>query len=38
MTDLINEIPGGNISSPKGFSAGATFAGLKTFAEDKLDL
>lgn len=38
MNELITEIAGGNIISPKGYSAGATFAGLKTFAEDKLDL
>ena len=38
MTDLINEIPEGNVTSPIGYSAGTTFAGLKTFAEDKLDL
>ena len=38
MTNLINEIPEGNVTSPIGYSAGTTFAGLKTFAEDKLDL
>ena len=29
---------GGTVTSPKGFVAGATYAGLKTYAEDKLDL
>ncbi|MBI4338389.1 MAG: bifunctional glutamate N-acetyltransferase/amino-acid acetyltransferase ArgJ [Chloroflexi bacterium] len=28
----------GTITSPKGFQAGATFAGMKTFAQDKYDL
>ncbi|MFQ5860257.1 MAG: bifunctional glutamate N-acetyltransferase/amino-acid acetyltransferase ArgJ [Dehalococcoidia bacterium] len=31
-------LPGGTITSAKGFVAGATFAGMKTYAEDKLDL
>jgi glutamate N-acetyltransferase/amino-acid N-acetyltransferase len=28
----------GTITSPRGFSAGATYAGIRTYAEDKLDL
>ena len=28
----------GSVVSPRGFLAGATYAGLKTYAEDKLDL
>lgn len=38
MPANINFIDGGSVTSPQGFSAGATYAGLKTFAEDKLDL
>ena len=38
MTTTISFIDGGSVTSPQGFSAGATYAGLKTFAEDKLDL
>ena len=38
MTTTISFIDGGSVTSPQGFSAGATYAGLKSFAEDKLDL
>ena len=38
MTTTISFIDGGSVTSPQGFSAGATYAGLKTFAEDTLDL
>ena len=38
MTTTISFIDGGSVTSPQGFSAGATYAGLKTFAKDKLDL
>ena len=38
MPANIKFIDGGSVTSPQGFSAGATYAGLKTFAEDKLDL
>ena len=38
MTTTISFIDGGSVTSPQGFSAGATYAGLQTFAEDKLDL
>ena len=38
MTTTISFIDGGSVTSPQGFSAGATYAGLNTFAEDKLDL
>ena len=34
----IQSVDGGTVSSPLGFSAGATYAGLKTYGEDKLDL
>lgn len=34
----IKIIPGGGITSPKGFSAGATYAGLKTNTREALDL
>ena len=29
---------GGTVTDPQGFTAGATYAGLKTYTEDKLDL
>ena len=40
MTDNfpITVVEGGTITTPKGFAAGATYAGLKTYAADKLDL
>ncbi|MEE2928249.1 MAG: bifunctional glutamate N-acetyltransferase/amino-acid acetyltransferase ArgJ [Chloroflexota bacterium] len=38
MPGAIEFVDGGTITTPRGFSAGATYAGLKTFAEDKLDL
>ena len=38
MTQEIRFIEGGTVTSPGEFVAGATFAGLKTHAEDKLDL
>jgi glutamate N-acetyltransferase/amino-acid N-acetyltransferase len=31
-------IPDGTVTSPKGYVAGAVFAGIKTYGEDKLDL
>ena len=31
-------IPEGSVTSPQGFLAGGTYAGLKTYGEDKLDL
>ncbi|MDE2780199.1 MAG: bifunctional glutamate N-acetyltransferase/amino-acid acetyltransferase ArgJ [Chloroflexota bacterium] len=38
MAGEIEFVDGGTITTPQGFMAGATYAGLKTFAEDKLDL
>jgi glutamate N-acetyltransferase/amino-acid N-acetyltransferase len=38
MAGAIEFVEGGTITTPQGFLAGATYAGLKTFAEDKLDL
>ena len=38
MAQEIRFVDQGTVTSPKGFVAGATFAGLKTYAEDKLDL
>ena len=38
MAGAIDFVDGGTVTSPQGFRAGATYAGLKTFAEDKLDL
>jgi glutamate N-acetyltransferase/amino-acid N-acetyltransferase len=38
MAGAITVVDGGTVTTPQGFSAGATFAGLKTYAEDKLDL
>ena len=38
MAGKISFVDGGSVTTPRGFSAGATYAGLKTYAEDKLDL
>lgn len=38
MAGQITLVEGGTVTTPLGFQAGATYAGLKTFAEDKLDL
>ncbi len=38
MAGSISLVEGGTVTTPQGFLAGATFAGLKTYAEDKLDL
>ncbi len=38
MAGEIKFIKGGTVTTPSGYSAGATYAGLKTYAEDKLDL
>lgn len=38
MAGAINFVDGGTLTTPQGFRAGATYAGLKTYAEDKLDL
>ena len=38
MSESISFVPNGTVTSPQGFQAGATFAGIKTYSEDKLDL
>ncbi len=38
MAAEITFVDGGTVTTPRGFSAGAAYAGLKTYAEDKLDL
>ena len=38
MTIELKWLEEGTITSPQGFSAGATYAGIRTYAEDKLDL
>ena len=38
MAGPINLVEGGTVTAARGFLAGATYAGLKTYAEDKLDL
>ena len=38
MAGAVEFVDGGTLTTPRGFRAGATYAGLKTFAEDKLDL
>ena len=38
MPGPITFIDDGTVTTPQGFSAGATYAGLKTYSEDKLDL
>jgi glutamate N-acetyltransferase/amino-acid N-acetyltransferase len=38
MSGPISFVEGGTVTTAMGFLAGATYAGLKTYAEDKLDL
>ncbi len=38
MSQQVTNVDKGTITSPKGFQAGATFVGMKSFAEDKYDL
>ena len=38
MSDETQFLPEGRVTSPRGFLAGATFAGMKTYSKDKLDL
>ena len=38
MAGEIRFVDGGTVTTPKGFAAGATYAGIKTYAADKLDL
>ncbi len=38
MAGAIEFVEGGTVTTPAGFVAGATYAGLKTYAADKLDL
>ena len=38
MAAKIDLVEGGTLTAARGFLAGATYAGLKTYAEDKLDL
>ena len=38
MDGPITHIDGGTITSAQGFKAGATYVGIKTFSEDKMDM
>ena len=38
MTSEFNRLEGGTVTSPKGYTAGATYSGIRTYTEDKLDL
>ena len=38
MSRKVQFIPGGTVTTPAGFQAGAAFAGIKTYAQDKLDM
>jgi glutamate N-acetyltransferase/amino-acid N-acetyltransferase len=38
MTHHLTPIPDGHVTTPAGFRAGAVYAGIKTYGEDKLDL
>ncbi len=38
MAGPISFVERGTVTTPRGFTAGATYAGLKTYSEDKLDL
>ena len=33
MAGQVTRVEGGTVTTPRGFQAGATYAGLKTFAE-----
>ena len=37
MPTEITEVPQGTVTSPQGFLAGATYAGIRTYSEDKVD-
>ena len=38
MAGTIKTVEGGTLTTVPGFLAGATYAGLKTYSEEKLDL
>ena len=38
MPGAINHVDGGTITTAKGFKAGGTYAGIKTYSEDKMDV
>ena len=38
MAGPINHVEGGTITTAKGFKAGGTYVGIKTFTEDKMDM
>ena len=38
MAGPINRVEGGTITNAKGFKAGGTYVGIKTFSEDKMDM
>lgn len=38
MQHTVTIVPEGNVTTPAGFRAGALYAGIKTYGEDKLDL
>ncbi len=38
MSDAVQFLPDGTVTTPQGFVAGATYAGMKTYSKDKLDL
>ncbi len=38
MAGPITHVDGGTITTAQGFKAGATYAGIKTFSEDKMDM
>ncbi len=38
MSNHVELLPEGTVTAPQGFVAGATFAGMKTYTKDKLDL
>ncbi len=38
MASEITVIPDGSVTSPQGFTAGATYAGIRAYAPDKVDL
>ena len=38
MAGPITHVEGGTITTAQGFKAGGTYAGIKTYSEDKMDV
>ena len=38
MSGAISKVDGGTITTARGFRAGGTYAGIKTYSDDKMDV